>query len=102
MPVSPRTLRIAFAVAAVLLLATVAGFYFYARYRVRLAIQQIPKKLGVEIQQTAQGFTFCKSQGPRTLFCIRAANTVQYRTGQRAELRDVNIIIYGKRGNRFD
>ncbi len=85
-----------------LLLATVAGFYFYARYRVRRAIKEIPQKLGVDIQQTAQGFTFSKSQGGRTLFTIRAANTVQYKAGQRAELRDVNIIIYGKRGDRFD
>jgi lipopolysaccharide export system protein LptA len=102
MPVSPRTLRLTFAALAVLLLGTVAGFYFYARHRVRTAVRQIPKKLGVEIQQTAQGFTFSKSQGGRTLFTIRAAKTVQFKSGQRAQLNDVTIIVYGKRGNRFD
>ncbi len=102
MPLTPRTLRLTFAVAAVLLLAVVAGSFFYARYRVRQAIREIPKKLGIEIQQTAQGFSFSKSVGDRTLFKISAAKTIQYKAGQRAELHDVTIIVYGKQANRFD
>ena len=62
----------------------------------------MPEKLGVDIQQSSQGFSLSKSQGGRTLFTIRAANAVQYTNGGRAELRDVNIVVYGRQSNRFD
>src|SRR5216684_4398068 len=102
MPLDVRRLRLVFVVAAVLLLATIAGFYFYARMKVRTAIRQIPQKLGVQVQQTAHGFNLSRSEGGRTLFTIHADNTVQYKEGGHAELKDVTIIIYGRQGNRFD
>ncbi|MGZ4818732.1 MAG: hypothetical protein ACXVZJ_08900 [Terriglobales bacterium] len=49
MPVNISRLRAWFATAAILLAVVVAGFYFYGRMRVRHAIQDIPKKLGVDI-----------------------------------------------------
>ena len=44
----------------------VAGFYFYARTQVRRAVKEIPKRLGVEIQQSTEGFSLSKSEGGRT------------------------------------
>jgi hypothetical protein len=95
-----RLARIAFAAATVLWLAVVAGSYFHALHRVQAAISEAPKRLGIEAQQV--GFTFSKTEGVRTLYTMRAANSPQYKTGQKAELRDVNIIICGKQGNRCD
>ena len=100
----PR-LRTWFAVMAVAVVMVVAGFYFYARMQVRRAVKDIPKKLGVEIQQSTEGFSLSKSEGGRTLFTIRASKAVQYKEGEkggRAELRDVNIVVYGRKSNRFD
>jgi lipopolysaccharide export system protein LptA len=102
MPVSISRLRIWFVVLAIAVVTVVAGFYFYARLQNLIFLKQLPEKLGVNIQQSSQGFSLSKSEGGRTLFTIRAANAVQYTNGGRAELRDVNIVVYGRQSNRFD
>jgi lipopolysaccharide export system protein LptA len=102
MPVSIPRLRTWFAVLAIAMVMVVAGFYFYARYRVRSAVREIPKKLGVEIQQSTDSFSLSKSEGGRTLFTIKASKAVQYKQGGRATLKDVNIVVYGRKSNRFD
>ncbi len=104
MPLNARRLRLWFAAAIVLLLLVVAGFYFrgyYARYRIARAVQKTEKKLGVNIQTSSEGFTLSKSEGGRTLFTIHASKAQQETSGH-AELRDVNIVVYGTTGNRFD
>ncbi len=102
MPVTVVRLRRWFALAAIMVLATVAGFYFYARIRMHRAVERLHTKLGVDIQQSSEGFSLSKSEGGRTLFTIRASHAVQYREGGRAELRDVAIVVYGRTSNRFD
>ncbi len=102
MPVNIPRLRWWFSALAIVLVVVVAGFYFYGRYRLRRAIKQIPQKIGVNIQQSTTGFTFSKSEGGRTIFTIHASQAVQYKEGGRSELKDVNIIVYGRQANRFD
>ncbi|HEU5400349.1 MAG TPA: LPS export ABC transporter periplasmic protein LptC [Terriglobales bacterium] len=102
MPLSVPRLRTWFGILALATVAVVAGFYFYARIQLRKIVREAPQKLGVEIQQSTQGFSFSKSEGGRTLFTIRAGKAVQYKDGGRATLQDVNIIVYGRDGNRFD
>ena len=102
MPVSISRLRIWFVVLAIATVAVVVGFYFYARLQNLVFLKQLPEKLGVDIQQSSQGFSLSKSEGGRTLFTIRAANAVQYTNGGRADLRDVSIVVYGRQANRFD
>ena len=95
-------LRRWFAVAAIAMVVVVAGFYFYGRYRVRKAVRDLPSTLGIEVQQSAEGFTISKSEGDRTLFTIKAGKAVSFKAGGRAELHDVNIVVYGRREGRFD
>lgn len=102
MPVSIPRLRIWFAILALATVAVVAGFYFYARIQLRKAVKEVPQKLGVDIQQSTQGFSLSKSEGGRTLFTIRASKAVQYKQGGKARLQDVNIVVYGRKSNRFD
>ncbi len=102
MPLSVPRLRTWFGILAIATVAVVAGFYFYARIQLRKIVKEAPQKLGIEIQQSTQGFSFSKSEGGRTLFTIRASKAVQYKDGGRATLQDVNIIVYGREGNRFD
>jgi lipopolysaccharide export system protein LptA len=87
------------AIAAVLL---VAGTYFYARHRVQNALKQVPARMGLEIKQSATGFTVSKSEQGRTLFTIRAGKAIQFRQGLHAELHDVEITLYGRDSTRFD
>jgi len=102
MPVSISRLRRWFAVAAIAALLLVAGAYFYARHRVQNALKQVPEKIGLDIQQSASGFTISKSEQGRSLFKIEASKAVQFKQGNRAELHDVTITIYGRDSSRFD
>ncbi|MFZ1918062.1 MAG: LPS export ABC transporter periplasmic protein LptC [Terriglobales bacterium] len=102
MPLPVTRLRRWFAAAAILMIAIVAGMYFYARWRVRGAIHEIPAKVGLNIQQTAEGFSIAKSEQGRTEFTVSASKAVQFKEGGRAELHNVKIVVYGKDSSRFD
>jgi lipopolysaccharide export system protein LptA len=95
-------LRRWFAAGAILMVAIVAGMYLYARWRVRHAVHEIPEKVGLEIQQTARGFSISKSAEGRTLFTVSASKAVKFKAGGRTELHDVKIVVYGKDASRFD
>ena len=102
MPFRVTRLRRWFAAGAILVIAIVAGTYYFAKWRVENALKKVPGKLSIDIQQSAQGFTVSKSEGGRTLFKIQASKVIQYKQGGRAELHDVAITLYGKESNRFD
>ncbi len=95
-------LRRWFAVGAIGLLLLVAAVYFYARGRVENALKEVPAKIGTEIQQSAQGFTYSHSEGMHTIFKIQASKSVQYKEGGRVELHDVTITLFGRDSSRFD
>jgi lipopolysaccharide export system protein LptA len=101
-PLRVSHLRRWFAASAVALILIVAGFYLYARHRVRNALKEVPEKIGLEIQQSAKGFTISKSNQGRTLFKIQASKAVQFKAGGRGELHDVEITVYGRDSGRFD
>src|SRR5277367_1461958 len=100
LPVS--RLRRWFALGVILMVATVGGMYFYARWSLRKAVREVPAKLGLDIQQTAEGFSISKSEQGRTLFTVSASKAVQFKQGGRAELHNVKIVIFGKDASRFD
>ncbi len=100
LPVS--RLRRWFALGAILMVLVVAGMYFYARWRVSKAVHEIPAKIGLDIQQTAEGFSISNSREGRTQFTVSASKAVQFKEGGRAELHNVKIVIYGKDASRFD
>ena len=102
MPLPVYRLRRWLVVIAALFTATVAGMYFYARERQRNVLKEIPNKLGIDIQQTANGFQFSKSDGKRTLFTVEASNLKQFKLDGSAELHNVSIVLYGRDSSRFD
>ena len=95
-------LRRWFAGGAIGLLLVVAGVYFYARHKVENALKEVPAKIGIEIQQSAKGFTVSRSEQGHTIFKIEASKAVQYKQGGHAELHDVTITLYGRDSSRFD
>jgi lipopolysaccharide export system protein LptA len=90
-----RTILLAtFAAVAVVLLGALGlrqlkshGFHF-----------DLPGKLGVDITQTANGYTFSQSQGGHTIFTIHASKIVEFKNN-RADLHDVSITLYGPEGS---
>jgi lipopolysaccharide export system protein LptA len=102
MPAHLSRLRRWFAGATIVAVLAVAGAYFYARHHIQNALKEIPEKIGLEIKQSATGFTVSKSEQGRTLFTIQASKAVQFKQGGHAELHDVQITLYGSDSSRFD
>jgi lipopolysaccharide export system protein LptA len=102
MPLPIYRLRRLLAVTAILLTAVVTGMYLYARMRTRDVRKDVPHKLGYDISKTANGFQISKSDGKRTLFTIQASDVTEFKLNGRAELHNVNIILYGRDSTRFD
>ena len=102
MPFTVTRLRRWFAVAGIAMIAIVAGMYLYAKWRTRNVVHEVPKKLGVEVQQTAEGFSISKSEQGRTIFKVSASNVVQFKQGGRTQLHDVKITLYGRDSSRYD
>ncbi len=102
MPAHLTRLRRWFAGATIAAILLVAGAYFYASHRIQNALKQVPEKMGIEIKQSATGFTVSKSEQGRTLFTIQANKAVQFKQGGLAELHDVQITLYGSDSSRFD
>jgi lipopolysaccharide export system protein LptA len=88
--------------ATVCVLAVVGISYYAARARIKPRLHSIPKQLGLDIQQTSEGFSLSKSEGGRTIYTIRASKTVQFKSGGHAELNNVHVVIYGRQHDRYD
>ena len=102
MPISVSHLRRWVAAVLILICVILAGVYYYARRRVQNALRQVPEKIGLEVQQSAHGFTISKSEQGRTLFKLQASKAIQFKSGGKAELHDVAITVYGSDSSRFD
>ena len=88
--------------AALLVIAIVGVSYYAARLRVKPTLHNIPKELGIDIQQTSEGFSLSKSEGGRTLYTIRASKAVQFKAGGHADLKNVHVVVYGHEHDRYD
>jgi len=95
-------LRRWFALGAIIITVIVAAAYFFGHWQVRKALKAVPKKIGYEVQQSAQEFTISRSEQGRTIFTVRASKAVQFKQGGRTELHDVYIIVYGRDASRYD
>ena len=95
--VSVAKLRVWLLVGAGLLVLVIGAFLGYAHWRGRLFIHELPKKLGMDIQQETTGFTYSQSAGAtgKTIYTIHASKAVQHKDGK-VNLRDVGIVLYGQ------
>ncbi len=85
-----------------LVIAALVGFLVVGRWRSHFNVREIPKRLGVNIQQEANGVTYTQAHGGHTLFKIHASKVVQLREGGRALLHDVQIELYSVDGKSVD
>lgn len=103
MPIDPKLLRRLFATGIVLSILAVGGFYLHGILK-SIKNPRLPKSSNIaeNISQIAHNFKASKSEGSRTLFTIQAASFQQFKEGQRIELHDASIILYGREGDRAD
>ena len=102
MPIFITRLRRWLAFAAIAVSLVVAGAYLHLRKQGRDVLKSVPGKIGLDIQQTAEGFKVSKSEQGRTIFTIQASKAVQFKMGGRAELKNVTITLYGRDASRYD
>jgi lipopolysaccharide export system protein LptA len=93
-----RTLVLA---AGVLLVVALGVFLAIGRFRNPFNRRDIPKRLGIDIEQEANGVTYTQAHGGHTLFKIHASKVVQLKNNM-AQLHDVEIELYGAESNRVD
>src|SRR5580698_3581131 len=98
MQITIKRLRLLIVGLACLLVAVLGGFLVYARYRIRHFGKDLPGKLGLNIQQTANGYTVSQSEKGHTVFTIHASKLVQFKSNGHAILHDVAITLYGPPG----
>ena len=93
-----RTLVLA---AGVLLVVALGVFLAIGRFRSPFSRRDIPKRLGIDIEQEANGVTYTRAHGGHTLFKIHASKMVQLKNDH-ALLHDVQIELYGADGSHVD
>ena len=98
MRVTVQGLRRWIVVTAALLLALVAGLIIYGRNRFRHIEKDLPARLGMNIQQTANGFSYTQTSQGHALFTLKASKELQMKSGH-VLLHDVDITLYGPPGS---
>lgn len=88
-------------VAGALLLVSLGAFLVVGKWRNPFNRRDLPQRLGIEIQEEANGVTYTQAHEGRTLFKIHASKVVQLKQGN-ALLHDVKIELYGEDGSRVD
>ncbi|HEV2488154.1 MAG TPA: LptA/OstA family protein [Terracidiphilus sp.] len=87
--------------AGVLLVVALVVFLAVGKWKNPLNLKELPKRLGVNIQQEANGVTFSHALGAHSQFKIHASKVVQLKNDH-ALLHDVKIELYGEDGSRVD
>src|SRR5258708_3457768 len=85
--------------AGVLLLVALGVFLAVAKFRNPFNLKELPKRLGVDIQQEANGVTYSHSLGAHSQYKIHASKEVQLKQGI-VQLHDVKIELFGEDGSR--
>ena len=90
-------LRTLVLLAGILLLAALGVFLAIGRYKSHFNLRELPKRLGVDIQQEADGVTYSHSLGGLAQYKIHASKAEQLKDG-RVLLHEVWIELYGQDG----
>ncbi len=99
--VSIERLRVWLLVGVGLLVMVIAAFLVYAHHRAKGFIRDLPAKLGADIRQETNAFTWSQTVEGRTVFTLHAAKAVQRKDGTYT-LHDVGIVVYGRKQDRAD
>jgi lipopolysaccharide export system protein LptA len=85
-----------------ILIAAIAIFLAAGQWKLRKLFKDVPGKLGIDIQQSANGVDYTQTRKGKTLFKIHAARAVQIKSSGKSLLHDVHIDLYGEDGTRAD
>jgi lipopolysaccharide export system protein LptA len=95
------TLRWVVVTVALVLVVVVGGFILVAHFRAHNWLTGLPRRMGVDIQQESNAFTYSQSSRGRKIFTVHASKEVQ-RTGGTIALHDVGITLFNPAGEPTD
>ena len=95
-------LRTMVLLAGVLLVVALGVFLGTAKWRNPFNKRDLPQKLGIDIRQEANGWTYTHELHGHILYKIHASKLVQLKQGSHVLLHDVKIEMYGEDGSRTD
>ena len=98
---STRVIRAWLLGGILLLVVAIAASIVYTHMRAERYLLGLPGKLGIDIKQESDGFTYSQSVGGKTVFTVHAAKEIQHTNG-RITLHDVGIVLYGRKQDRPD
>ena len=85
-----------------LLVTAIVIFLAAGQWTRRFLNKDLPSRLGINIEQQADGVNYTQTRKGKTIFKIHAARAVTMKTGGDTVLHDVKIDLYGDDGNRAD
>ncbi len=86
---------------AFVICVAVIGVYLQRRMSGRSSEKKVHPVPEAVAQQSA-GFTISRAIGPQTIFTVHASQATEFKDQNRSLLENVNITIYGPRGDRND
>src|SRR5215470_14322048 len=101
MDVSVERLRRWLLAGAGLLILVITGFLGIAHYRSHRFLANLPGKLGIDVRQEADSYTYSQTVKGKTVFTVHAAKAIQHKDGKYT-LHDVGIAVYGQGEDRVD
>jgi lipopolysaccharide export system protein LptA len=85
-----------------LLVAAIGIFLAAGQWKLRSYFEDAPRRLGIDIEQSADGVDYTQTSKGKTIFKLHAAKAITRKTGGTTILHDVKIDLYGEDGNRAD
>src|SRR5580698_7811 len=82
-----------------LLVLAIVVFLAAGQWTRRFLTKDLPHRLGVDIEQSADGVNYTQTRKGKTIFKIHAAKALKMKDGGKMELHDVHIDLYGDDGN---
>jgi lipopolysaccharide export system protein LptA len=85
-----------------LLVAAILIFLAAGQWTRHFLGKDLPKRLGINIEQQADGVNYTQTRKGKTIFKIHAARAVTMKGNGKTLLHDVQIDLYGEDGSRAD
>jgi lipopolysaccharide export system protein LptA len=100
--VTIERLRTLVLIGGALLVAAIVAFLAAGQWTRRFLTKDLPHRLGIDIEQSADGVNYTQTRKGKTIFKIHAARALKMKGDGKTELQDVHIDLYGEDGNRTD
>jgi LPS export ABC transporter protein LptC len=90
------------AVLAFVLAATTGGIYLQRKWVAHVEKKNAPPAPPVDVERQSSGLTFSKVEGDRIIFTLHASKSTDFRGQDASLLEEVEVTVFGKKGDRND